>query len=225
MNVAIKVGPQPSDLDDGLLQQLRELSVPTLGHYIENGALDPGIRAAVVPARFVGRAVTVRTIAPDSALVHKAVGMLSPGDVLVIDMGGDTRHAPVGEVVTLGAKLRGAAAIVIDGPCTDVVELGVLGLPVFSRGSSCLTTKLLGIDGGGINIPVSCGGVSVNPGDIVIGDENGVLVLDREVARELAPTARKDDLEEPELRDALRHGAVLPDETGVTAMLHERFGI
>jgi 4-hydroxy-4-methyl-2-oxoglutarate aldolase len=225
MSVAITVGPAPSSVDDRLLRQLREISVPTLGHYIENGALDPGIRAAVFPARFVGCAVTVRSVAPDSALVHKAIGMLAPGDVLDIDMGGDTRHAPVGEVVTLGAKMRGAAAIVIDGPCTDVVELAALGLPVFSRGTSCLTTKLLGTEGGGINIPVSCGGVAVRPGDIVIGDENGVLALERAVAEELAPTALKDDREEPALRDALRAGAVLPDETGVTTMLRDRFGI
>lgn len=223
MGIVVNLGGPAIDPD--VISRLSTVSVPTIGHYIERGAMDPGIRAVVRPAKFVGRAVTVRIVAPDSALVHKSVALLSRGDVLVVDTGGDRLHAPVGEVVALAAKERGAAAVVIDGPCTDTVELAAIGLPVFSRGTSCLTTKLLGLAQGGINVTVTCGGVVVEPGDVVLGDENGVLVISPEEVAALTDIALADDLEEAKLRASLRSGASLPDATGVTAMLRERFGI
>ena len=223
--MTITIRPAGPAIDAGLLKRAKRASVPTFGHYIEDGAMDPGIVAQVFPARFAGRAVTVRTTAPDSALVHKAVGLLEEGDVLVVDLGADRLHAPVGAVVALAASLRGAAAIVIDGPCTDVVQLREIGLPIFSRGLSCLTTKLHGLDTGSINGAVSCGGVAVRPGDLVMGDENGVLVIPPAVAAALIDTVLDDDATEPALCAHLREGARLPDATGITAMLQERYGL
>ena len=101
MQIVINASGLP--ISQELLKRIARASVPTFGHYVEDGAMDPGIVPIVQPAKFVGRAVTVKTVAPDSALVHKAVSYLTEGDVLVIQTD-DLRHAPVGEVVGLAAK-------------------------------------------------------------------------------------------------------------------------
>ena len=209
----------PEALPADLREALNEVSFPTLGHFLEEGFVDPAIRAMVTPAKIVGRAVTVRTTAPDSALVHVATALLEPGDALVIDIGGDTRHAPVGEMVALAVRERGGAAIVIDGVCTDIVEIRAMGLPVFARGTSVLTTKLHGLNDGAINAPVACGGVVVHPGDVVLGDDNGVLALPVALARTVVERARQSDEREPEIRDYLHSGGSLPERTGANRMV------
>src|ERR671916_269055 len=171
------IHPMPEALPAELRAALAAVSFPTIGHFLEAGFVDPDIRAMVTPVKIVGRAVTVRITAPDSVLVHKATELIEPGDALVIDIGGDTRHAPVGEMVALAARERGGVAIVLDGVCTDIVEIRAMGLPVFARGTSVLTTKLHGLKTGAVNGPVACGGVVVRPGDVVLADDNGVLIL------------------------------------------------
>ncbi|MGX9901472.1 RraA family protein [Arthrobacter sp. SA17] len=84
-------------------------------------------------------------------------------------MDGDRRHAPVGAVTAAAAKARGAVGIVVDGAATDLLELRSAGLPVFARGTSCLTTKRLHGKGSAVNVPVRCGDVTVTPGDWVLG--------------------------------------------------------
>jgi regulator of RNase E activity RraA len=212
--VTIAINPMPEALPADLRAALAEVSFPTIGHFLEEGFVDPAIRAMVTPAKIVGRAVTVRITAPDSVLVHKVTEMLEPGDALVVDVGGDVRHAPVGEMVALAVKERGGVAVVIDGVCTDIVEIRAMGLPVFARGTSVLTTKLHGLSSGAINAPVSCGGVVVRPGDVVLGDDNGVLVMPVVVAQAVVGQARASDEREPATRDYLRGGGSLPELTG-----------
>ncbi len=212
--MAIAIHAMPETLPADLRAALGEVSFPTIGHFLEEGFVDPAIRAMVTPAKIVGRAVTVRTTAPDSVLVHKATELLEPGDALVIDIGGDTRHAPVGEMVALAARERGAVAIILDGVCTDIVEIRAMEMPVFARGTSVLTTKLHGLCFGAINAPVACGGVVVRPGDIVLGDDNGVLVLPVSIAQAVVGRARQSDDREPATRDYLRGGGSLPEWTG-----------
>lgn len=217
--MGIQIRPMPPALSSTLRDDLIGVSFPTIGHFLEEGFVDPAIRAMVTPVKIAGRAVTVRITAPDSVLVHKVTELLEPGDVVVIDTGGDTRHAPVGEMVALAAKSRGAAGIVIDGVCTDIVEIREMQFPVFARGTSVLTTKLHGLNTGGINIPVTCGGVVVNPGDVVLGDDNGVLILHPDVAQSVIDRARASDAREPETRAFLRQGGSLPERTGANRIV------
>jgi regulator of RNase E activity RraA len=200
-------------LDPALREALAGVSFPTIGHFLEAGFVDPEVRAMVTPVKIVGRAVTVRITAPDSVLVHKVTELLEPGDAVVIDTGGDRRHAPVGEMVALAAKCRQAAAIVVDGVCTDIVEIRAMEFPVFARGTSVLTTKLHGLNSGEINGPVTCGGVVVQPGDVVLADDNGVLILNPDVARRVVDQARASDEREPATRDYLLGGGSLPART------------
>jgi regulator of RNase E activity RraA len=153
----------------------------------------------------VGPALTIRTCGRDSTIVHKAIGLISPGDVLVIDRCGDTRYACVGEMMAIAAGRRGAAGIVIDGPATDVEALRALGLPIFSRATSPVTTLLLG-ESGSINVPVMCGGVAVRPGELVLADDDGVIVLDPDEAATLLAGVLEEDREDAEYRDELLAG-------------------
>lgn len=222
--MAIAIHPMPDALPADLRAELAQVSFPTIGHFLEEGFVDPAIRAMVTPAKIVGRAVTVRITAPDSVLVHKATELLKPGDALVIDVGGDARHASVGEMVALAVRERGGAAIVVDGVCTDIVEIRAMGLPVFARGTSVLTTKLHGLNSGAINAPVACGGVVVQPGDVVLGDDNGVLILPVTVAQSVLGRARESDAREPETRDFLRGGGSLPERTGANTTVARLLG-
>lgn len=210
-------GTAPEPLAPALREKLERLSFPTLGHYLEEGFADPEIRRIVAAGgRVIGTAFTVRTTASDSTALHHAAGLIGAGQVLVLDTGGDRRHAPLGEVVAAQLVARGAAGAVVDGVVTDVDEIAELGLTVHARGTSMLTTKLHGIDAGGVNVPVSCGGAVVHPGDVVLADANGVLVVPVEVLERLVDLALEDDAEEPDLIADLRRGEPLGSLTGAS---------
>jgi 4-hydroxy-4-methyl-2-oxoglutarate aldolase len=207
----VRVNPAPSPLPPGLVQALGEVELPTLGHVLEVGFVDPGLTRVAGTGRLVGRAVTVRVVAPDSALVHRATELLEPGDVLVIDTGGDRAHAPVGAVVGTAVAARGAAGIVIDGPCTDLAALEALGLAIFARGTSALTTKLHALDAGGINVPVVIGRAAVLPGYVVVGDRDGLLLADPADVEAALPAARRSDAAEPDKLRRLGEGVPLTE--------------
>lgn len=198
-------------LDAELVQRLRSVSFPTIGHFLEEGFLDSGIRSLLRDVRVVGRAVTVRVAEADAYATNRALALLEPGDVLVIETGGDLAHAPVGAVTGCAAMCRGAAGVVVDGVVTDVVELRAAGLPVFARGTSVLTAKRIASPRSAVNVPVLCGGVMVNPGDVVMADDNGVLVLSVEEAAAIVDAALAADRAEPAILDRLRSGEPIGD--------------
>ncbi|WP_319457878.1 MULTISPECIES: RraA family protein [unclassified Mycobacterium] len=212
----ITLNPAPAPLDAELVAKIERVSFPTLGHYLEEGFVDPALARQAGTGRVVGRAVTVRTTATDSTMLHHAVGYLEAGDVLVVDTGGDRRHAPVGLVVAAAAAARGARGIIVDGVVTDIAEIAELGIPVYAYGCSVLTTKLHGIDAGGHHVDVVVGGVSIRAGDVVLADANGVFAAAAEVVAHVIDVALQDDAQEPELIDRIRAGARLGDETGAT---------
>ena len=215
-------GDTPAPLPNGLREKLQRLSFPTLGHYLEEGFVSPEVRRVVAAGgRIIGTAFTVRTTATDSTALHHAAGMIGQGQVLVLDTGGDRRHAPLGEVVAAQLVARGAAGAVVDGVVTDVDEIEALGLTVHARGTSMLTTKLHGIDAGGVNVAVTCGGAVVRPGDVVLADANGVLVVPLDVIESVVDLALQDDGEEPALVAELRNGEPLGRLTGASETVAE----
>lgn len=219
----IVLNPPPPPLPGSLVEELDRVSFPTIGHFLESGFVSPEIQTMTPGLRFVGRALTVRIPAPDGLLLHRVMAQATPGDVVVIDTGSNRTHAVVGAVIATAAQVAGVAGIVVDGVVTDVLELREMAIPVFARGTSVLTAKQVGIDDGGINVPVVCGGVTVQPGDVVMADENGVLALDPEVAAAVVDRALASDNAEPELLRQLRSGKPLPDLSGAGEML-DRMG-
>ncbi|WP_010139014.1 RraA family protein [Oceanicola sp. S124] len=170
------IAPMPEPVPADRLSRLAAFETVLLGHFLDRGVMDPGIAPVGPVARLVGTAVTLTLPGFDSTLLHHAAGLLRPGDVLVIDRRGDTRAACLGGGVAMAIRNAGAAGVVIDGCHTDTAELQALGLPVFSRGTAVLTTRLTG-QGGALNRPACVGGVPVLPGDAVLADALGVVSL------------------------------------------------
>ena len=180
-------------------ERWREVGVPTLGHFLEDGFVDHGIQAVVEGVRLVGRAVTLSLPTPDAVAVNRAICALRPGDALVIDTGGNRTHAVLGAVTATAIHAVGAAGVVVDGLVTDRADLRRIGLPVFARGTTARTTKLLDDGRGELDAVVRCGGVQVRPGDLVLADDNGVLVVDPDSAgaADALDRARRSDADEP----------------------------
>jgi 4-hydroxy-4-methyl-2-oxoglutarate aldolase len=173
----VSVNPRvESRVPSDLLAQLRQIAPATIGHMLEHEFMDPELRPIVSRFAFAGPAVTVRAHGTDSAIVHYAIDIAEPGDVVVVDRLGDRRYACWGGGVSLAAHVKGIVGAVVDGVLTDRVEIEDLHFPVFGRGISPLTTRAPGLTGE-LNVPVKCGGIIVNPGDIVLADDDGIVVL------------------------------------------------
>ncbi|MBS0454157.1 MAG: RraA family protein [Proteobacteria bacterium] len=209
----IELGALPPPGDPELLATVCEAEPATIGHFHAQGFLHPRIRAMAAARRTAGVAVTVRCEGTDGAILHHALGQLRPGDFLVIDRAGDELVACLGGASALAARLRGAAGAVVDGCVTDIEELRQAGLPVWARGLSARTTRGEGRVGSFCR-PVECGGQQVRPGDIVLADENGVLVMAPEEAQGLARKALALQQAEQQTLARLRAGETYPQILG-----------
>jgi len=196
-------------LTSELKERFSKVEPATIGHHLHYGFMDPKVKSMLQNVNVVGTAFTVKTNVNDSTMVHKAVSLANEGDILVIDRTGDVKHACVGEIVVYAANVRKLAAIIIDGPCTDIQALREIGLPVFATGLSPITTKLYG-QSGEINTVVQCGGVTVHPGDLIVADDNGVLVLSQEVNyEEVLEKTEASENSEPHTKKLLDEGRLL----------------
>ena len=216
------VAPMPKQIPQADLDRLAMAETATIGHLRDEGFVDRAIQCLLKPApRIVGTAVTVSIPAMDSTLLHHAMGLLRPGDVLVVDRLGDDRHACLGGGVAFAAKVAGAVAAIVDGPCTDLSEIEECGLPVWCRGISPVTTRLLDL-GGAMNRPVTCGGVVVRPGDAILADESGVLVLSPGEVAELADIAVARQERGLGRRPLIAAGSKMGELSGATEMVRAR---
>jgi 4-hydroxy-4-methyl-2-oxoglutarate aldolase len=153
------------------------------------GALDGRIAPLAPTMRMAGPAFTVEVRAGDNLMIHAAMAMAKPGDVLVIDGKGDRTCALMGSIMINACKQLKLAGVVIDASIRDTDELRELGFPVYAVGANPNgPTKFVP---GRINWPVSCGGVTVRPGDLVVGDADGVVVIEREKAQSLLELATR----------------------------------
>jgi len=204
-----------------LIKRFEDVEPPTVGHFYYAGFMSPRVRPLFSEAKLVGPAVTVKSPANDSTMVHKALEIAQPGDVIVVDRCGDQIHACWGGVVTMAAHIRGIAGAVIDGVATDLLEIRELKFPVYCTGTSAITTKLLGL-GGEINTPVQCGGVVVHPGDLVAADANGVLVIRPEEVESVLVEALSLQEREKTTIQRLRSGELLPNISRANAIIREK---
>ena len=140
-------------------------------------------------------------------MLHKSLGLVRPGDVLVVDTCGCRTNSILGELIATAAFSAGLAGIVIDGGIRDIRELREHGFPIFAR---FITPAVGDKDGPGeINYPISCGGVPVHPGDIVVGDENGVVVVPPQDAQAVLEGAKKKQEYEKKRMQAIRDGVLV----------------
>ncbi|UXN76139.1 RraA family protein (plasmid) [Devosia sp. A8/3-2] len=179
----------PGPLDQDLIALLADVETATIGHFESSGFIAADVRP-VFPARAMGRAITVAAPSRDGRVIYMAIDTLEPGDVLVISRIDGDDSACVGGGVTAAAKAKGAAAIIVDGSCTDPTEIASNGLPVWCRGVSAKTTSRHTQLGGEINFPVSCGGTVVLPWYCVLADDSGIYIADPARMREVAVQAK-----------------------------------
>jgi RraA family protein len=173
------------------------------------GALHGRIAAVSPSMKVAGPAITVEVRPGDNLMIHAALAIAQPGDVLVIDGKGDQSSALMGAIMMNQAKAMDLAGVVKDGAVRDVLELRELGFPVFAVGTNPNgPTKFIP---GRVNWPVSVGGVNVNPGDLVVGDADGVVVIEREKAQSLMePAAKKVADETKRIQGILRKEQLRP---------------
>jgi regulator of RNase E activity RraA len=187
----------------------------------------PVIRAVTDPSlRILGPACTVKVYPGDNLMVHKSLDVAQPGDVVVIDAGSSMMNGVLGDLISTKARHRGIQGFVVDGLIRDLPDIQALGdFPVFARGVSPIGPLHRGP--GEINHSISAGGIVVKPGDVIVGDENGVVVVPRDIADELLERLRLRAAREADYTSAVRRGEFdnswvdrLLDESGVAIEAH-----
>ncbi len=218
-----QVEPMPAQISDKQRSALLALDTPTIGHHLESGFMDPGITQQMPGTKIAGTAITVRVTLPDSVMAHYALKFARPGDVLVIDRGQDQRTACWGAATAHAAAAVGLAGLILDGAATDIPDAERLGLPIWCRGLSPVTTKYRGL-GGEMNVPVSCGGVAVNPGDAVFADDNGIVVIPPQILDETIEAGEAWHAAEQNFLERLKREPDLcyPDVTGASEIVESR---
>ena len=151
------------------------------------GALSGRIAPLAPSMRFAGPAITVEVRPGDNLMIHAAMAIAKPGDVLVIDGKGDLGSALMGEIMTQQCIALGVVGVVIDGAVRDSEAIRELGFPMYAAG--CNPNGPTKFIPGRLNHPISIGGVSVSPGDLVVGDADGVTVIERDKAAAMLPLA------------------------------------
>lgn len=201
---------------EGVTDELRKLyenvSPSSIGHMTDFGFIT-SLKPFQKNFHFVGNAVTVQLPRLDSIAIHNAIDVVKPGDVLCVSTCGEYNSAPLGEMVGYSYKLKGIAGVILDGAICDVKALQEMGLNIYCRGISALTTRSVGLEGM-INVPIAIDHVVVKPGDLVVADDDGIFVVDPKYAKEFGERAIKKQNGEPAIRARLDAGESLPRING-----------
>lgn len=194
-----------------LVNRYMDFATPNIADCMgRHGALHHSIKPIKDDTKMVGIACTVRLRPGDNLMLHKAVDIAQAGDVLVVDCEGHMKNAPWGELLTLAAMKKGIKGLVIDGVIRDVKDIRALGFPIFCKG---MTPNGCDKDGPGeVNLPISCGGVIVNPGDIVVGDDDGVVIIPRASASMIADATAAKIESEKKRREEIERGVIVRPE-------------
>jgi RraA family protein len=190
-----------------LVAALAEMVTPHLSDNMSRlRAGGAGLRPLHRGGKLAGPAFTVRVTPGDNLMVHKAIDIAEPGDVIVVDAGGALEQAIIGEIMAAWAARRGVAGFVIDGAIRDVGTISAGSFPIYARGVTHRGPYKNGP--GEIGIPVAIGGMVVQPGDIVVGDEDGVIAVPQADAEAVLAAAREQKKKEEATLKAIAAGAI-----------------
>ncbi|NPE29650.1 bifunctional hexulose-6-phosphate synthase/ribonuclease regulator [Methanococcoides sp. SA1] len=195
-------------LEEEIRQLLSEVSTPNITDAMHRKGAMKDIHTMVAGKRMVGKAVTVQTFEGDWAKSVEAIEVAGVGDVIVIYNG--SRHvSPWGGLATLSCLNKGIAGVVIDGPVRDIEEIRAIGLPVFATNNVPNAGDPKGF--GEIGASIHCGSQNVNPGDYIVGDDNGVVVIPTERAYEIARRSKEVEKNEKRIYEEIKRGSTLSE--------------
>lgn len=173
---------------DSIVKEFQNIPTTAISDAMDGlNNLDPAIKPLKEEYKLAGRALTVKVPVGDNLAVLKAIRAANPGDIIIVDAKGDQYRAIAGDFVVGMAQTMGVAGIVVDGVIRDIAGIKSLNFPVFSKGTTVASSGKAGV--GEINVPISCGGMAVNPGDIIVGDVDGVVVIPQAVEKEVLTKA------------------------------------
>lgn len=210
-HVVLGIPEVPLDLIDAFKKQ----DVATVHEAMDRtGALDRNIKPLCLGIKMCGRALTVKTHLGDNLMLHKALSMAKKGDVIIADTGMCLEAASWGDIMTVQAKENGVSGLVLNGSVRDSAILRKSGFPIFCGGVS--VKGLMKDSLGTVNHQICCGGVTVNPGDIVLGDDDGVVVIPLERANEVLKAVHARAERERDMIERIRAGEKMYDIMGFT---------
>ncbi|MBY4595775.1 RraA family protein [Ottowia caeni] len=205
------INPRVVSISSELVEAFRHLPVSAVGDVMGRSVGAIGLRQyhRSLDTVMCGPAVTVRVKPGDNLMIHKALQMVQPGDVLVIDGGGDVSQALVGGLIRTTCVAKSVAGLVINGAIRDLCEWAEDGMPIFALGHTHRGPSKEGP--GEVNVPVAVAGLAVMPGDLILGDADGVIAISPDRASEILHQGRQHLVKEARIREENRLGTSDPE--------------